>query len=136
MNRIKQDHTKNAEEKKTLLEEMQEHYDLLTANRDYYIAEQRERIIDLYASFQKMFQMQKLEEFLDGLSDITEVVVMGHSMGDVDSDYMEMIEEKLHPEKWYISQYNNDPNMPTLSHYSFFDKHEFFDLLDQYGITK
>lgn len=136
MNRIKQDHTKNAEEKKTLLEDMQEHYNLLTANRDYYIDEQRERIIDLYASFQKMFQIHRLEEFLDGLSDITEVVVMGHSMGDVDSDYMEMIEEKLHPEKWYISQYDNDPNMSTLSHYSFFNKHDFFDLLDQYGITK
>lgn len=136
MKRIKQDHSKTDEEKKSLLEEMQEHYELLTAHRDYYIDEQRKRIIELYASFQKKFQMQRLEEFLDGLSDITCVVVMGHSMGDVDSDYMEMIEEKLHPEKWYISQYNNDPNMATLSQYSFFDKHEFFDLRDEYGIAK
>lgn len=136
LNRIKQDKNKTAKEKEILIEEKQEHYDHLAEYRDYYIDAQRERIIDFYSSFQKEFQLQRLEKFLDGISDITRIVVMGHSMGNVDSDYMEKIEEKIHPEKWCISQHEGSPNKCILSNYSFYNKIKFFDLIHRYGIQE
>ena len=77
---------------------------------------------------QKCASHQLLKDFLSQLKNITQVVVMGHSMSNVDSDYMEIIEESLKPNQWMISQFNNDPNDSTLSQYSFYSKVKFFSL--------
>ena len=53
---------------------------------------------------------------------------MGHSMAAVDYDYMELIEGKLKPKYWYISQFKNNPNFEELSYYSFKNKIKFYSL--------
>ena len=107
--------------------EIKEHY---TDNRDYYVDKQREEIMHLYTSFKKELQLDKLSLFLNSLSDITTIVVMGHSMANVDSEYMEMVEQLLHPKTWYISQYEGNPSLASLSSYSFSDKIQFYNLSD------
>lgn len=53
------------------------------------------------------------------IEQIDEVVVLGHSMADVDMDYMEVIEKLVNPTKWIISQFNGSPSQTELSKYSF-----------------
>lgn len=62
--------------------------------------------------------------------DIDIVRVMGHSMAEVDSEYMEMIEKELHPRVWYISQFEGDPTQEDLRRYSFYSKIKFYALDD------
>lgn len=59
---------------------------------------------------------------------IERVVVMGHSMSSVDSEYMELIEKVLNPKEWRISQYKEDPSWESLRGYSFNKKVIFYDL--------
>lgn len=102
----------------------------LTRDRDYYIDEQREQIIYFYQGWAKNFQLQNLENFLKNCRDIDIVRVMGHSMAEVDSEYMEMIEKELNPQVWYISQFKGDPAQEDLRRYSFYSKIKFYKLDD------
>ena len=81
-----------------------------------------------YKRLQKNYNDKELEDFLRGnCQEVEEVVVIGHSMSNVDSKYMEMIESVVKPKKWYISQYDQEPSENSLLEYSFADKIKFFD---------
>ena len=103
-------------------------YDNLTDDRDYYIDSQREVIFEFYNSLKKEIQLDRLMEFLKKCNKIERVVVMGHSMSIVDSDYMELIEKILCPYEWRISQHENNPTMESVREYSFAKKVHFYNL--------
>ncbi len=108
-------------------------YDNLTGHRDFYIDKQIEIIFDFYQSMKKEIQLGKLKSFLENSDGINQVVVMGHSMSSVDSEYMELIESVIVPDKWRISQYNGSPSYNDLASYSFSKKVEFFNLKNEYS---
>lgn len=115
---------KNAEEYRRL------HFNQFDDSRDFYVDSQREYIARFYESWRKEIQLKKLLIFLHNIQNIDQICVMGHSMSYVDSEYMELIENKLSPSKWYISQYNNSPSYMELSFYSFAKKIVFYSLSD------
>ena len=96
---------------------------------DYYINEQEITLANLYNLNKKEFQFDKLESFLNGHigknSKIEEVVVLGHSLNDVDSEYFELIERRVKPRCWTISQYKKHPCLAELKKYSFSNKKQF-----------
>lgn len=94
---------------------------------DYYVDQQREIIYDFYNSQKKVIQMNALEEFLHNCSEINQIVVLGHSMGQVDSEYMEQIERILHPIEWEISVHDSDDVKVNSQRYSFVSKIHFFN---------
>ena len=53
-------------------------------------------------------------------------------MSDVDSDYMEVIEDALCPHVWEISQYDNNPSVEDLQAYSFSSKVKFYNLYSDF----
>lgn len=120
-------------EKEHILQCLQEDYDNLTSDRDYYMDTQREIVFHFYESLKKKMQFEKVKEFLRGCTNISRVVVMGHSMSDVDREYMSLIEEVLSPQEWKISQYENSPSREEIDKYSFGKKADFFDLNKEYG---
>ena len=77
-----------------------------------------------YLGLKKDFQEEELRYFLNQYMDyeIEEVVVLGHSMGEVDREYMEIIDSLIQPKRWIISTYNNNPNQTLLGSYSFSKK--------------
>lgn len=85
---------------------------------DYYIEKQKEGIWSFYQSWKKELQLNSVREFINDKM-ITRVVVLGHSMGTVDSDYFEKIEEWLHPAEWIVF-YHDKPI--DVSAYSFSQK--------------
>lgn len=109
-------------------------YDEVTRDRDYYIDTQYEVVLGFYQSLKKEVQIDKLKNFLKGCGKIERVVVMGHSMSSVDSDYMELIENVLSPSEWRISQYKDNPSWESLRGYSFGEKVVFYDLADEFQL--
>lgn len=128
--KIKNDANLSEDEKQQRIDDLVYERERLTEDRDYYMDKQREEIINLYLSFKKELQIDRLKDFLNKCENITQVRVMGHSMADVDSDYMELVEEMLQPEVWYISQHKGSPSLSALSGYSFKDKIKFYKLED------
>lgn len=103
----------------------------LDDSRDYYVDHQRETIAGFYDGLKKELQLKKLSDFLCGLSGlIHNVCVMGHSMSDVDYDYMELIETIIQPQKWYVSQFCGEQSKDKMKMYSFSDKVIFYSLRD------
>jgi len=99
--------------------------------RDYYIDTQRESIAGFYDGLRKEIQHKRLEDFLTSISDkVDQICVMGHSMSDVDGDYMERIDNITIPKKWFISQFNGKPSIDNLKMYSFSNKIVFYSLND------
>ncbi len=99
--------------------------------RDYYIDTQRESIASFYDGLKKEIQIKRLEDFLNSISNkIDQICVMGHSMSDVDGDYMEMIDHITNPIKWFISQFDGKPSIDDLKIYSFSNKIVFYSLND------
>lgn len=96
---------------------------------DYYVNEQEMALANLYNLNKKEFQFDKLKSFLNENivknSKIEEVVVLGHSLNDVDSEYFELIEEYIRPKYWTISQYKSSPCLEDLEDYSFSKKIRF-----------
>ncbi|MBQ8143026.1 MAG: bacteriophage abortive infection AbiH family protein [Bacilli bacterium] len=90
-------------------------------DHDYYVDTQKEVLIDFYHSWKKKLRMAELESYLSRLNGIDEVVVIGHSMGEVDSDYFELIERILRPKKWVVYYHYGIPNY---GRYSFAEKVE------------
>ena len=125
---IKENTSLSTKEKEEQIEHFESILESITEGRDYYIDCQREEIIRFYKSWKKEIQIDKLENFLEKCTNISKIVVIGHSMADVDCDYMELIEEKLKPKYWQISQFKNDPNLKKLSYYSFKNKIKFYSL--------
>ena len=83
-------------------------------DQDCYLRGQREEICQFYKGWEKPLREPRLEQFLEqfleqcGPGPIDQVVVLGHSMGEVDAPYMERIDAALQPKKWEISYYEND----------------------------
>lgn len=99
---------------------------------DYYIAQQRIEAFDFYERWRKKLQLKKLRSFLKECKGIDSIVVLGHSMSAVDHEYMEEIEEMLHPERWKISYYEKaeeeDKEKIRAQKYSFENKIEFITI--------
>lgn len=113
------------DEKDELIESLRDNYDF----DDYYIDGQNNVLVSLYRQNQKKFQFDKLKSFLkrniDVNSRVKEIVVLGHSLNDVDSEYFELIEKNIRPKYWKISQYNGSPCLEELKNYSFSKKIRF-----------
>ena len=88
---------------------------------DYHIDTQKEEIIDFYHSWKKKLRRAELKSYLSRLNGIDEAAVLGHSMGEVDSEYFELIEKGLNPKKWIV-YYHED--IPDYERYSFAKKLE------------
>lgn len=58
-------------------------------------------------------------------SGINKIVVLGHSMGQVDSDYMEQIERTIHPDEWEIYFHDSNDVKVNSNNYSFVHKIHF-----------
>lgn len=61
-------------------------------------------------------------------SKVKEIVVLGHSLNDVDSEYFELIEKYIRPKYWTISQYKGSPCLGELKNYSFSKKIRFCNI--------
>ena len=87
---------------------------------DYYEDQQRQAIYKFYTGWQKNVRLKKLKCFLEKCQGIDQIVVLGHSMGEVDAKYMEMIEKIIAPTTWKISYYRSPESMKAaLKQYSF-----------------
>lgn len=95
-------------------------------NGDYYIAQQREAVYTFYKSWRKKLQTDNLKAFLSRCYGIDRIVVLGHSMSAVDSEYMELVEKCFSPIIWEISYYDEgDIERIQLQGYSFQNKIRF-----------
>lgn len=95
---------------------------------DFYEDQQRQAIYEFYTGWQKKTDLKKLKRFLKNCQGFNQVVVLGHSMGEVDAKYMEVIEKALHPTEWMISYYCSPRSMKdTLKQYSFEQKCVLFE---------
>lgn len=112
------------------LASLEEEYNNLTADRDFYTDKQKELILEFYNSFRKKLKIKELKDFLDQMRNIDQVRVLGHSMSKTDLEYMELIETTLKPKIWFISQHDNNPSSYKLNKYSFRSKVRFFNLDD------
>lgn len=95
---------------------------------DFYENQQRQAIYEFYTGWQKKAKLKKLKRFLESCQGIDQVVVLGHSMGEVDAKYMEVIEKTIHPTVWKISYHCSPKSMKTaLKQYSFEQKCDLFE---------
>lgn len=91
-------------------------YDDLNLTADGYIVCSASQLNDLIAIDTLIDQLRKpvgklkikLEKWLNHLSEITDVYVLGHSLGKVDLPYFEIIKETVALDaKWYFSYYSD-----------------------------
>lgn len=126
--KIKSNSLLSRDEKDEQIESLRDNYDF----DDYYIDEQNNALVSLYRQNQKEFQFDKLKSFLkkniDINSKVKEIVVLGHSLNDVDSEYFELIEKYIRPKYWTISQYKGSPCLGELKNYSFSKKIRFCNI--------
>lgn len=98
---------------------------------DYYTQKQYEEIFTFYDANKKNLQLEKLEKYLRShASEIKEVIVLGHSMDSVDSKYFNLINDIVQPQKWIISQHNNNPCKEIIQNYTFVDIVEYCNIED------
>lgn len=88
-------------------------------DHDFYVDSQKELILKFYKSWKKQLKSQELSIFLHDSGLIDTIVVMGHSMSDVDAPYFELIEKQLHPNKWVVYWHDK---VPEYNKYSFASK--------------
>lgn len=94
---------------------------------DYYVDRQREAVLDFYQALKKDYKMDELNHFLRSCRNIDRVVVYGHSMGEVDAQYMERIEQVLAPSSWEVSYHGKLRSARrTVKNYTFYHKTTFF----------
>ncbi|HIT34569.1 MAG TPA: zinc ribbon domain-containing protein [Candidatus Faecousia intestinigallinarum] len=94
--------------------------DLDEEHWDYYVVQQREAVYGFYASWEKKLEIGNLMSFLSCCKGIDRVVVLGHSMSEVDAEYMEQVEIYLNPNVWEVSYYEPNDIARVRSHgYSF-----------------
>lgn len=98
---------------------------------DPYVQQQYDKLYEYYMSNQKLHRLDDLSKWLGtDISNIDEIIVLGHSMGEVDLPYFELLEQKIKPRRWIISQFDESPNIEDLKIYSFWNKVEFCDIAD------
>ena len=101
------------------------HWGLNEEDGDYYINQQRQISYSFYTRLEKQLKIDEINDFINGLN-VCEVIVLGHSMGIVDFDYMEEIEKGLNPKRWLISYYKDYEKNDILNRgYSFTSKIQF-----------
>lgn len=129
--KVKNDRCLSCDEIKSKIEEINSLYEY--EYDDYYLDQQKEIVNSFYELNKKIFQYEKLKLFLNRYVDhsIDEVVVLGHSMSDVDSEYMEIIEKLIKPNRWVISQFKESPSDRDLKVYSFYERISFCNM-EQY----
>ena len=72
-------------------EQLEQSFVVSSSEEDYYVDKQKEVVNSMYKRLQKNYNDKELEDFLRGnCQEVEEVVVIGHSMSNVDSKYMEM----------------------------------------------
>lgn len=98
-----------------------------TEDDDFYIHQKRLSILDFYQNWRKKLKLAELEAFLRNCCGrIDKVHVYGHSLGIVDSRYMEMIEQILCPTEWLVLYHGPDDNVfAHATQYSFRPKIQF-----------
>lgn len=94
--------------------------------RDYYVDTQRSLLLEFYLEWRKPLQTKKLEDFIED-KEIDTVIVLGHSLSEVDRPYFATIDEVLKPKLWVVSQHDGSPNSNTLSKYPFYNRIIFFN---------
>lgn len=100
---------------------------------DYYIHEQYQRFFDFYMQNKKELRVKQLIDYiLPSSKNIDEVVVLGHSMGEVDAPYFEIIEDIVKPTVWRISQYNGNPDIYDVQNYTFKNKILYFNDINSF----
>jgi len=72
---------------------------------DEYEAQELNETINSYA---KEIQKEKLERFVSKLHDISDIVVLGHSLGLVDKPYFEIFNKDFANINWQIGYYDNN----------------------------
>jgi len=98
---------------------------------DYYVQQQYDEMYNYYISNQKHVRLEELSNWIEPyIKDINEIIVLGHSMGAVDKPYFELLEQKINPPRWIISQYGDSPHIDYLSSYSFSNKISFCTIDD------
>lgn len=75
---------------------------------DYYLEKQKQKAEEFLKSLEKNFQKTKLLNFLEIHKRCEEVIVLGHSLSEVDRTYFSIINDVYSPKKWYISYCKND----------------------------
>lgn len=75
---------------------------------DYYMERQLYLINAFYQSLKKNMQIEKLRSFLMNAGKLDEVLVYGHSLGDVDVPYLELVDSILQPRMWKVSYYRDN----------------------------
>lgn len=95
---------------------------------DYYVHQQYEELAEYDSVWAKAFQYEWPKDLLVECGPIDNVIVLGHNMGDVASEYMEQIEKSLQPVRWWIWQFRGKPTESNLSSYTRKDKVSLFDL--------
>lgn len=108
------------DKKKGYLKEYQKDLDN-NENIDPFIYRQHNMGLEFYNANSKDYQIKQLEEKLKVFikRKVDSVIVLGHSMGEVDHVYMEIIDKTLSPNIWEVSYYNSIGNYDN---YSFTNK--------------
>lgn len=122
---LKNNPSLSEEEKKHAIEELEYCYE--QEWNDPYLDKEYKVIVDFYQKNKKDYQFDKIEAFLNDIGPIDQVIVLGHSLGDVDREYFELIEKMLSPSQWIISAYNDADvceMKKTCTSYSFKNKFE------------
>lgn len=121
---IKNDAHLSSEQKESQIEAISSFYDQCW--NDPYIDKEYQELVLFYEANRKKYQYEKLETFLRQLGTIDEVDVMGHSLGEVDRLYFELIEEVLSPKRWRKTVRDmNKIDYNLFSSYSFNSKMSF-----------
>ena len=84
-------------------------------DHDFYVDSQKELILKFYKSWKKRLKLKELSSYLNHFGAIDTIIVMGHSMSEVDAPYFELIEKQLHPTDWIVYWHDSVPNYSTYS---------------------
>lgn len=99
---LKSDNSLSQDEKALRIEDIECNYQEYGGN-DPYLDKEYEAIARFYQANKKQYQINELKNYLNSLGHIDEVVILGHGLGDVDREYMELIEKTLSPYRWIVS---------------------------------
>ena len=87
-----------------------------------------DQVDDENFSFEKNIQIDRLKKFITILPvKIDEIVVLGHSLGEIDMPYFEYIGKKLPKVQWYISYYKRPENIDNYKKLSFSNRVKIFE---------
>lgn len=74
---------------------------------EFDLAYPEKKLVNLNVKFKKNYQLHKLNNFLKD-KELKEIVIIGHSCGDVDYKYFEAMNKKYPLSKWTFYYYNEE----------------------------